>query len=450
MAVSGDPAWRDYRIAALIQSDDDDAIGIVARYTDPRNYYYLALDAQRDYRRFVRVRNGVYTTLWTATGGYRPGNIDRLALDCVGDRFTAYSGETRLFSVSDDAHPAGQVGLYAWANAKARFHRIEVTEPGLSARALLADDFAGPGLGSWTVVDTGNVSGPSAWSVAGGTLRQDSNIRSMPSTPTGPEKEGTYVLTGDPSWMDVILEVDVMPEDDDAFGIMFRVRDDDNYYRFTMDRERNLRQLAVKAAGAWTVLWECRRDHATDRRYRLTLLAEGPKITGYLDGILMFKAEDTTHAAGRAGLYSWAMAGLVFERFRAYPIALGTPWTLDEDFSVLRSFRWQFVDDGSAGGGAGAFAVADGGLVRTAADPARPAATVAEAGEAGWTDYRAATILRADDPGPVGLEVRRSAAGCYRFTVDTDGRSGLSAWTRGARPNSGQAMGRWSPTATMR
>jgi hypothetical protein len=40
---------------------------------------------------------------------------------------------------------------------------------------LFSDDFSG-GFAGWTVVDEGNYSTPSNWSVVGGELRQTSNI----------------------------------------------------------------------------------------------------------------------------------------------------------------------------------------------------------------------------------------------------------------------------------
>lgn len=40
----------------------------------------------------------------------------------------------------------------------------------------------------------------------------------------------------------------------DAIGVMARYRDPDNYYRFSMDRERRYRRPTKKAGGRVTVL----------------------------------------------------------------------------------------------------------------------------------------------------------------------------------------------------
>lgn len=418
MAIAGQPIWQDYRLVVDLSSDDDDAIGVVVRYVDPQNYYYFAIDAQRDYRRFVRVEGNIFTTLWSGTGGYVPGDRNRITVDAIGNRFTGYMGNTSLFSLTDDAHAAGRIGLYAWANTKARFHRVEVCTPPQVARALQFDDFRGPGLGDWTIVDAGNASAPSNWTVSGSALRQDSNIHSTPFTATNLDKEGTYALSGDPSWNNIILEVDLTAEDNDAMGVMFRVRDNDNYYRFLMDRQRNVCQLVAKIEGTFTLLWEHRAGYDLERHYRLTIVADGPRLIGYLAGILMFDVQDPNHVTGQVALFAWAMAGVRFQRFRVYPIELATPFELDEDFAVFRSFRWRFEDDGSATNPPG-FAVEEGALVRVATSDTVSAATVAVAGtEANWSDYRASTVLRTGAPGEVGLEVRRSEAGLYRFTVN--------------------------------
>ncbi len=434
MAVRGNPGWRNLRMMAELSSDDNDAIGLVVRYRDPENYYLFAIDAQRDYRRFVRVADGEYSTLWNGSGGFVPGDVNLLSLDAVGNRFSGAMGDTVLFSVTDDTHPEGQIGLYAWGNDKARFRHVEVREPPQKARALFFDDFVGPALAPWSVVDGGNEAGPSEWTMGGGVLRQDSNIHSTPFTATGPDKQGTYVTAGDAAWTDILLEVDVVAEDDDAFGVMLRLRDDDNYYRFTLDAQRNVAQLVLCAGGVFTTLWQGRRGFEEGRRYRLAVLAEGSRIAGFLDGVLMFEVNDGTHLDGAIGLYTWAMEGIAFSRLRVYPAALATELALDEDFAVFRAWRWALTDDGTATP-TRSFAVDDAGLSRADVTPESPAATVAVAGDLAWGDYRATAVLRADGPGQVGLDVRRGPEGHYRFTVGTGDQIRFSRFDGSAETN---------------
>ncbi len=100
------------------------------------------------------------------------------------------------------------------------------------------------------------LSAPSSWAIDNGELVQSSNIHSAPVTAAQPEKEGTYSHAGAVNWRDVILQVDLQSDDDDAIGVMFRYVDDNNYYRFSIDRERGYRRLVSKEGGVFHVLWE--------------------------------------------------------------------------------------------------------------------------------------------------------------------------------------------------
>jgi hypothetical protein len=190
------------------------------------------------------------------------------------------------------------------------------------------------------------------------------------------------------------------------------------------------------------VLWQSRQGHEENQRYRPTIVADGPRLSGYLDGILMFDVEDSSHVTGRVALFCWTMEGVRFERFRVYPVSLASGYELDEDFVVLRNFRWSYEDDGTAAGPQ-AFTVEGGALVRVAPSAERPAATVAVAGEAEWRDYRASTVLRSSTQGDVGLIVRRGSAGYYRFTVNTNDTLRL------VRVDGGGETELWSGSATI-
>ncbi|NIS81968.1 MAG: hypothetical protein GTO14_17565, partial [Anaerolineales bacterium] len=58
--------------------------------------------------------------------------------------------------------------------------------------------------------------------------------------------------------------------DDDAIGLMFRYKDKDNYYRFSMDRERKYRRLVKKVGGKYSLLWNDAVQYQVDRDYLLT------------------------------------------------------------------------------------------------------------------------------------------------------------------------------------
>jgi hypothetical protein len=429
LAISGHADWKNYRLTVLLRSDDNDAVGVVVRYLDAANYYLFAIDSERNYRRLVKMENGTMTTLWNAPGGYTAGDNITLTVDAIGDKIIGYMGSTRLFAVTDNTHAQGKIGLYCWGDDRADFERVAVSVPPHDAYALFLDDFQGPAV-AWSIVDKGNQSGPSSWALDKGVLVQSSNIHSLPITAAQPEKEGSYAVAGDVNWRDAIFQLDLQSDDDDAIGVMFRLVDDNNYYRFSMDRERNYRRLVSKEAGVFRVLWEDNQRYETDRRYRLTIVADGGRLSGYLDGILVFDVRDFTHAQGRIGLYCWAVEGARFSRARVFPIAMRYQnYLMEDDFPVLRTFRWQFIDEGNQNPPS-AWDVVAGKLVQTGTishlDANLAFGTLAIDQEHDWEDIRYTAVMRATATGRIGIVFRyQDADHYYRFSLTSGGNKRL-------------------------
>ena len=428
-AVTGGLNWTDYRLTVQLRSDDDDAVGLVFRYRDDDNYYRLSVDAKHNRLRLIVKESGAITVLWEEVGGYPIGGPFTLTVDAIGRRLRGYLGDRRLFTAHNDAHSAGQVGLYCSANAGARFERVEVRYPPLEARALLSDRFAAGDTSGWSFVDEGTEAGPSAWSTFDGALRQTSDIYTPPDDRDTLGKPGTQAIAGDPAWSDVVVSARLRSLDDDAIGVLFRYQDGDNYYRFSMDRERGYRRLVKNVAGVFSLLWEDDVAYEAGRAYELTIVAIGSMIRGHLDGVPMFAVEDGDLAAGRIGLYCWANHDAQFSDVRVYPADLAfTDWLLDEPFELLISDRWTFVDEGDQQGPSH-WQVTDSELRQTSnlyggstdgAVPEKPG-TQALAGDPGWRDYRLSVQLRSDDDDAIGVLFRYQDSGnYYRFSMDRE------------------------------
>lgn len=116
---------------------------------------------------------------------------------------------------------------------------------------LFSDTFSDGDFLGWTVVDAPSTeAAPSNWGVvtAKGSLvlRQNSNIHTQ-----SPPYEGTYVYAGENWWSDYHFSVEVEPDDNDGVFVLFRYQDENNYYRFIMDRERHYRRLERKVDGTY-------------------------------------------------------------------------------------------------------------------------------------------------------------------------------------------------------
>jgi hypothetical protein len=149
--------------------------------------------------------------------------------------------------------------------------------------------------------------------VTDGELCQTSNISGGAFDGSVPDKPGTCALAGDPGWHDYRFIVRLRSDgDNDAIGAVFRYRDENNFYRFSMDHARRYRRLIKKVGGVVTVLWEDDEQYVVGRNYVLTLECVGESLKGYLDGHLLFDVADAELAEGCIGLYCWGNRGARF------------------------------------------------------------------------------------------------------------------------------------------
>jgi hypothetical protein len=424
MALAGNPTWVDLRVNINVRAEDDDALGIVFRYQDSRNYYRLSMDAMRSYRRLVKVTDGVLTVLWEDSNPYSVGVDFEVAVDAVGSRLRALHNGSELFSLVDEDHPQGRVGLYAWGHEDVRFNSVRVTRATLEVATLFMDHFDDGQISEWTFIDNGTFFSPSQWAVTGGSLQQSSNIFGGSTSATDPEKEGTYAVAGDTAWTDVVLSLRLSSGDDDAIGVMFRYTDNDNYYRFSMDQQRAYRRLVSKEGGGFRVIWEDAFQYEIDREYELVIAMRGEVIEAFLDGILMFRVRDAQHAAGSIALYSWANTDATFSDVRVYAAGvLSQQFALQDDFGTLRDGAYEFQDEGEIDGPS-SWTVANGALLQTTA--IRSADTLAATGsnairtELVAANFRVSASMSSSGGGAMGIVFRSSSQGYYRFAIDSD------------------------------
>jgi hypothetical protein len=316
LLLAGDPAWRDYVVTVRLGSNDDDSVGVVFRYADATHFLRFSWDRQRAYRRLVKNVGGVYTLLWEDDVAYELGREYELTFAVDGPALRGYVDGVPMFVVDDYAIPAGRIGLYTWGNDFAWFRNVAVY-PGalLAGRHLLDDPLRVEVARRWSPFDEGDLDAPSAWSVTDGWMTQGAAIRDS-GAPDSPDKPGTYNLTGAPDWSDYRLTLQMKSETSEGIGVLFRYRDANNFYRFSMDATRKFRRLVRKAEGVTTVLWEDHNGYVPGHPYLATIDCMGPRITAYLDGLWLFAVDDPAHASGRIGLYSWGNSAARFNEVR--------------------------------------------------------------------------------------------------------------------------------------
>lgn len=122
----GGLAWTDYSLDLLLESADDDAIGVMFRYQDNDNYYRFSWDRSRGYRRLVKKQAGVFTLLVQDSVLYNIGQTYQVHIGAQGSSLTVEIDGTPVFSVVDSSLATGSIALYTWGNAGSLFDDILV------------------------------------------------------------------------------------------------------------------------------------------------------------------------------------------------------------------------------------------------------------------------------------------------------------------------------------
>lgn len=167
---------------------------------------------------------------------------------------------------------------------------------------LFSDTFWDGNMADWTTVDAnGATDGPSNWSVvldgSNYMLRQNSNIYLLP------QREGTYAYTGDDSWTDYHLDVDILPNDNDSFFVMFRYVNDDNYYRFIINEQNKFRRLEKKIEGTFTTIAEDTASGYTQGTWQNVHIAIiGNQIQIRFNYELLFSITDDSLSSGKIAI----------------------------------------------------------------------------------------------------------------------------------------------------
>ena len=358
--------------------------------------------------------------------------------------------------------------------------------PAMLFRAeLVLDDFARD-MSAWTVIDQGDRMGPSDWSILAGALVQRSQIYSEPVHPANLLKAGTvlrYDHGGD--WTDYCATCTVRSASINDHGMLFRMVDENNYYRFSWSRQGRYSRLIKVADGQARLLADRARGFERDRAYRLQVAAHDDELTVSVDGQTWLQAHDDTLRAGTIGLYCWAgHAGVQFDDlvvehdFRPVAQVIIDPNTPDlvqpvdsssngarlrrpvftgfaDDFDRPDLPGWSVVDQGDQLGPSH-WHVEQGQLVQTAriySEPTWPWA-LTRSGTflqyrrgTNWGDYEFSCAIRCDGVGDYGVMFRLvDANNYYRFSwspaIDVarlvkvqDGRAELLGWRSDTCPS---------------
>ena len=180
---SNGQSWSDYQVAVQMRSLDDDAIGLMVRYQNPSNYYRFSWDAQRMYRRLVKVVNGEVTLLREDAVPYLIGQSYEVVMVANGNTLEVRVDGVPLFGgpVVDRALSSGSVALYSWGNIGSVFDNVQVSPVG-EPPTLSTLTVTKAGTGGGTV--TSNPAGITCASTCAGSFVSGQGV-TLTATPDG-------------------------------------------------------------------------------------------------------------------------------------------------------------------------------------------------------------------------------------------------------------------------
>jgi hypothetical protein len=183
---------------------------------------------------------------------------------------------------------------------------------------LLDERFHGKELTRWTAIDDPEtIEGPSEWRVEqDGWLHQRSNIWGRRGDFLG-RWYGTFLVAGDESWRDYTLSLRARPEDDDGFGVVFRFRDPEHFYRLLFIEDgRNggpIARLDKREGADYTEIWSSPRGYRKGAEVFIEIEVEGDNIRARLNGQNIIEAKDGSYRNGKVGLFCYAQSNQAFD-----------------------------------------------------------------------------------------------------------------------------------------
>jgi len=109
-----------------VSGKDDQAAGIIFRVQDKDNYYIARANALEDNVILFRYASGKRSTLKEGSAKVPSGQWQELKVEAEGNRFRAFLNGQQVVEATDDAYPAGGMGLWTKADSVTWFDDFRV------------------------------------------------------------------------------------------------------------------------------------------------------------------------------------------------------------------------------------------------------------------------------------------------------------------------------------
>lgn len=294
-ALLGDATWTDQAIQADItprafEGTVDRWFGLVVRYTDASNYYYVTARRSNviEIRRMV---NGAFRPLASAAFTMTLNRAYNVRLEAVGTKLRLYVDNKLVLQATDTAHAQGRAGVMMY-RTRADYDNVIVSPARLTT--LVRDNFESgtslwqASMGSWGIVNDGTRTYMQHSLASGG-------------------RAVTGVATGDQIVQTRVKAVGFGTSAEAWFGLMAHHVDDANYHYVTV-RRNNTIALRKQINGVIHVLDSAPFTVTTGTWYTLRLETVGDQLRVSVNGKLLLEATDTSMRPGRYGLATYQTA----------------------------------------------------------------------------------------------------------------------------------------------
>ena len=277
-------------ITPLAFNGDDRWVGLMSRYTNEANYYYITIRNSVDSIVLKRMLNGVFTTLATQGFDASVGATHRVTLESSGSRQAVFVDGDLLMATYDTALTHGHAGLRTY-KASADYDNV-VVSPG-PLQSLGYSKLSKPS-GTWTgfVPKFTQSSTAAEGRFLTGHAREDETVQSLVTV-------NSFATSGSP-WV----------------GLMVRYVDAGNYYYVTA-RKTNEISLRKLTNGAITVLGTASFPVTAGSAFTLKLEAIGDRLRVYANDELRIESAGAEIKAGQVGLMTYRAAAS-FDDYWAY------------------------------------------------------------------------------------------------------------------------------------
>jgi len=282
-----------------------------------------------------------------------------------------------------------------------------------------ADDFESGTLPNWSFIN-GN------WHVTSSRLVQDSN------------DQNALAIIKKCVGNNYSLSADILSNDNDGIGFVFRYQNPGNMYFFEMDDQNNQFVLGKIVDGQRTLLASKVAGYIQNKIYKVKVVLYDQYIRVFIDDVPTLFAEDQTYPSGSCGLLSRNNNASFFDNVKL--LGAITHWTLEETFEGLTIPSWEYSG--------GQWSLASGKLAQSSND--NPALAIF--GDNAWSNYTLFAEISSSDNDGIGLVARYSdPLNMYFFEMDAQNQTYvLGKYVGGSRIILSSINGTYEPSINYR